>query len=126
MNITYGNWIGTMNWDYFITIRRYYNWNQRGVRRVMDRIGNSITKSKQVERVFMVGERDFDDWNNFHLHLLVNVIDTTENEVEQLINKYFSVNDTKHIESVDSNTSVGIYLTKFIQKDVEYDIYFNT
>ena len=126
MNREYGKWIGEMNWDYFITVRKRYKFTINGVRRIMDKIGKGIINSKNVNRVFIVGERDTDDWNNFHLHLLINS-DSNENfNLQSMINSYFGSKDSKHIEPVLDSKSVGIYLSKFLDKDVEYDFYFNS
>lgn len=126
MNREYGKWIGEMNWDYFITVRKNYNFTKKAVRRIMDKIEKGIKNSKYVERVFIVGERDLVDWNNYHLHLLINTNSNQDFNIQSEINSYFGIKDTKHIETVIDNKSVGIYLSKFLDKDIEYDIYFNT
>ncbi len=126
MNSHYGNWIGDMKWDFFITVRKRYKFTKKGVRRIMDKIGKGITDTKNINTVFIVGERDTDDWNNFHIHMLVKTHPNQSFNLQSLTDSYFGIKDTKHIEPVLDNKSVGIYLSKFLDKDVEYDIYFNT
>jgi len=126
MNREYGKWIGEMNWEYFITVRKNYSFSKNAVRRSMDKIEKEIKNSKYVDRVFIVGERDLDDWNNFHLHLLINTNSNQDFNIQSEINSYFGIKDTKHIEPVIDNKSVAIYLSKFLDKDIEYDIYSNT
>jgi hypothetical protein len=55
----YGKWIGSMNWDYILTIRRNYKTNSKTVRTVSEKIFNRIP---EIDKLMFVGERDKMDW----------------------------------------------------------------
>ena len=125
MNREYGKWIGEMNWDYFITVRKNYRVSKKGIRRLIEKLGHQVQSSSIIERMFIVGERDFDDMENYHTHLLINT-PIGQKDIESFLRKTLGEKDNIHTEPVIDNTSVGIYLSKFLDKDIEYDIYQNT
>lgn len=125
MNREYGKWIGEMNWDYFITVRKNYRVSKKGIRRLIEKLGHQVQSSSTIERMFIVGERDFDDMENYHTHLLINTT-IEQKDIEPFLRKTLGEKDNIHTEPVIDNTSVGIYLSKFLDKDIEYDIYQNT
>jgi len=125
MNREYGKWIGEMNWDYFITVRKNYRVSKKGIRRLIEKLGHQVQSSSIIERMFIVGERDFDDMENYHTHLLINTT-IGQKDIESFLRKTLGEKDNIHTEPVIDNTSVGIYLSKFLDKDIEYDIYQNT
>jgi len=124
MEREYGNWIGSMKWNYFVTVRKNYKVTKKGVRRLIDKLGESLKNTKSIERLFIVGERDFTDWENFHSHILIS---TTGDEkgVIKFLREILGEKDNIHSEPVIDDQSVGIYLTKFIGKDIDYDIFIN-
>jgi len=120
----YGKWIGKMEWNYFITVRKNYKVSKKGIRRLIEKLGNQIQSSSTIEKMFIVGERDFDDWDNFHTHILINTTGD-QHEIESFLRKSLGEKDNIHTEPVIDNQSVGIYLTKFINKDIDYDLFIN-
>jgi len=113
-----------MKWDYILTIRKNYRVTKKGIRRLIDKIGEGLKNTKSIERLFIVGERDFTDWENFHSHILIS---TTGDEkgVIKFLREILGEKDNIHSEPVIDDQSVGIYLTKFIGKDIDYDIFIN-
>lgn len=91
---------------------------------MIDRIGNEVKKSKLINSIFIVGERDVDDWSNFHTHILIQTDMDQNKDLQTFINSISGKKDSKYIEPVLDEKSVGFYLTKFLDRDVEYDIYF--
>lgn len=125
MEREYGKWIGEMEWNYFITVRKNYRVTKKGIRRLIEKIGNQIQSSSTIKRLFIVGERDFDDWDNFHTHILIHTTDDKQ-ETETFLKKTLGEKDNIHTEPVIDKQSVGIYLTKFINRDIDYDLFTKT
>ncbi len=115
----YGKWIGSMNWDYILTIRRNYKTNSKTVRTVSEKIFNRIP---EIDKLMFVGERDKMDWNNHHIHLLINTNDKSKTMEELLKLKSTNKSDLIFIDEVDNNTQVGMYVTKYIDKQLPWDI----
>jgi len=123
MRQDYINWISTMRWDYIVTVRKHYKWTKNSIRRTIDKIGNDSVKDMFINRVFIVGERDVDDWSSFHLHFIIECNTYTDEDIKLITSRYFGDKDTLHIEKVIDKFAVSAYLNKFIDKDIEYDIY---
>lgn len=115
----YGKWIGSMNWDYILTIRRNYKTNSKTVRTVSEKIFNRIP---EIEKLMFVGERDKTDWNNHHIHVLINTNDKSKTMQELSKLKSTNKSDLIFIEEVENNTQVGMYVTKYIDKQLPWDI----
>ncbi len=115
----YGKWIGSMDWDYILTIRRNYNTNRKTVRTVSEKIFNRIP---EIDKLMFVGERDKMDWNNHHIHVLINTNDKSKTMEELSKLKSTNKSDLIFIEEVDNNTQVGMYITKYIDKQLPWDI----
>tara|TARA_Y100001958_G_scaffold133360_1_gene103439 strand:+ start:367 stop:609 length:243 start_codon:yes stop_codon:yes gene_type:complete len=76
----------------------------------------------KVDRVFYSVERDMGDWTNKHVHMLVGT------------NRPMSYNETRSslgniavgdYELIESPKAVTNYVTKFVDRDCEYDLIFN-
>ncbi|MDB4437780.1 hypothetical protein N8336_00165 [Flavobacteriaceae bacterium] len=90
-------------------------------------VRNWITKllkaSNKVEQTFYVSERDKGDYNNLHVHMLIGTnTDMTYKEIKYGLG-HISVGDYQPI--YDSET-VCKYVTKYVGKDVDYDIIFKS
>ena len=82
-----------------------------------------LQKTSKVEQVFYVSERDKGDYNNTHVHMLISTnTDMTYKEIKYGMGNV-SVGDYQPI--YDSET-VCNYVTKYIGKDVDYDIIFKS
>jgi hypothetical protein len=124
MTREYGKWIGSMDWRYFITIRKNYKFHRNSVRRTIDKLGKSIETNKNIKSVFIVGERNIDDWDDHHLHLLIDTTDTDSN-IQDYISSVSTKKDKVVMEEVIDKQSVSIYLSKYINRDIEYDFFNN-
>ena len=112
----YARFIQNFDWNYFITCRTPYKIYTKTVRDWIDKL---FSRSYKVEKVFFVSERDKGDWNNLHVHMLLDTnTDMTYKEVRYGLGN-ISVGD---YQPVYNNEEVCKYVTKHIGKDVDYDI----
>jgi len=111
----YARFIQNFNWNYFITCRTPYKIHTKTVRNWIEKLFN---RSYKVEKVFFVSERDKGDWNNLHVHMLLDTnTDMTYKEVRYGLGN-ISVGDYQIVYDQDE---VCKYVTKHIGKDVDYD-----
>jgi hypothetical protein len=115
LSTEWGTWIGNQQWDYIVTLRSKKPISSKSLSRVCSKV---IDKDKNIETVFYVCERDSINPSNTHSHLLINTKDT--NTTSTLF-KRLEKNYTLWYEEVNDTQSVGYYITKWIDKDVEYD-----
>ena len=112
----YARFIQNFDWNYFITCRTPYKIHTKTVRDWIDKL---FSRSYKVDKVFFVSERDKGDWNNLHVHMLLDTnTDMTYKEVRYGLGN-ISVGD---YQPVYNNEEVCKYVTKHIGKDVDYDI----
>ncbi len=112
----YARFIQNFDWNYFITCRTPYKIHTKTVRDWVDKL---FSRSYKVDKVFFVSERDKGDWNNLHVHMLLDTnTDMTYKEVRYGLGN-ISVGD---YQPVYNNEEVCKYVTKHIGKDVDYDI----
>jgi len=122
MNIgkEYASFLNQFEWNYFITCRTPYSIYTMTVRNWITKL---LQKTSKVEQVFYVSERDKGDYNNTHVHMLIGTnTDITYKEIKYGMGNV-SVGDYQPI--YDSET-VCKYVTKYIGKDVDYDIIFKS
>ena len=121
----YGDWIGRMKWKYMVTIRKNYKTNSTVVRNTAMKLIKSL---ESYTRVVYVGERDSVDYNNYHLHIL---IDGKNKEILlKGLNSYKKRNkgDLVHIEEIKNSYDAGMYITKHFnintltKSDIVWDI----
>ena len=111
----YARFIQNFDWNYFITCRTPYKIHTKTVRNWIEKLFN---RSYKVEKVFFVSERDKGDWNNLHVHMLLDTnTDMTYKEVRYGLGN-ISVGDYQIVYDQDE---VCKYFTKHIGKDVDYD-----
>ena len=116
----YARFIQNFDWNYFITCRTPYKIHTKTVR---DQVDKLFSRSYKVDKVFFVSERDKGDWNNLHVHMLLDTnTDMTYKEVRYGLGN-ISVGD---YQPVYNNEEVCKYVTKHIGKDVDYDIVFKS
>jgi hypothetical protein len=106
----YANWLGTMDWEYMITIRKNYRTTPNMVRNIATKLFKDIT---DINTLTYVGERDGLDKSNYHLHILINTNDTMRAELQLLkhsnrISKY----DTFFVEPIRDRYDAAKYITK--------------
>ena len=106
----YARFIQNFDWNYFITCRTPYKIHTKTVRDWIEKLFN---RSYKVEKVFFVSERDKGDWNNLHVHMLLDTnTDMTYKEVRYGL----------------GNISVGDYQIVYDQDEgdsLTYTIYFD-
>jgi len=86
-------------------------------------IGRLFSRSHKVDNVFFVSERDKGDYYNLHVHMLLDTnTDMTYKEVRYGLGN-ISVGD---YQPVYNNEEVCKYVTKYIGKDIDYDIVFKS
>ena len=111
----YARFIQQFNWNYFITCRTPYKIYTKTVRNWIDKL---FSRSNKVEKVFFVSERDKGDYNNLHVHMLLDTnTDMTYKEIRYGLGN-ISVGDYQIVYDQDE---VCKYVTKHIGKDVDYD-----
>ena len=116
----YSAFLQHYNWNYFITCRTPYKIHTMTVRNWIVRLFN---RSHKVDNVFFVSERDKGDYYNLHVHMLLDTnTDMTYKEVKYGLGN-ISVGD---YQPVYNNEEVCKYVTKHIDKDVDYDIVFKS
>ncbi len=122
IKMAYANWIGEMEWNYFVSIRLPYKLSRNSIRTIFSKIEKVKNNSINFPRkVFIVSEQDADPTNH-HLHLLLDCDDDCQRD--EFLCKVFRKKHIKYAEEVDDAKSAGIYLTKmFHRDDTEYNFY---
>ena len=122
MNLSndYADFIQQFQWNYFATCRTPYKIYPMTVRNWLTKL---LKRSNKVEQAFFVSERDKGDYNNQHAHILIGTnTDMSYQEVKYGMGN-ISVGD---YQPVYDNEEVCKYVSKYIGKDVDYDIVFKS
>ena len=115
----YATFLQQFSWSYFLTARTPYKVNLQ----TPINWSNRLLSNDKVDRVFYSVERDMGDWTNKHVHMLVGT------------NRPMSYNETRSslgniavgdYELIESPKAVTNYVTKFVDRDCEYDLIFNS
>jgi hypothetical protein len=122
---SYGDWLGKMEWKYMVTIRKNYKTNRTVVRNTANKLIKSI---ESYDRAVYVGEKDSIDYNNYHIHILIDGKDseTLLRGLKNYKNKHKG--DLVHIEEIRNSYDAGIYVTKYFntntlsKSDIVWDI----
>lgn len=106
----YGNWLGSINWEFMITIRKNYRTTPNMVRNIATKLFNEIN---DIDKLTYVGERDGLDKSNYHIHILINTKEAMKAEYQlfkysQRISKF----DTFHLEVIKNKREAANYITK--------------
>lgn len=110
----------SFNFKYFITIRTPYKKNIMTVSNWVNRfVMNSTTG---INSVFYINERDKGDMTNTHTHML---IDSVDDLTYKQIKKSFGNLSIGDYQKIDDCDGVCNYVTKWIDRDLQYDIYIN-
>lgn len=113
----YANWLGTMDWEYMITIRKNYRTTPNMVRNIANKL---FKENTDINTLTYVGERDGLDNSNYHLHILINTNDTMRVE-HQLYkhSKRISKYDTFYIEPIRDRYDAAKYITKHFNWNIK-------
>ena len=114
----WAQFLNDYEWNYFITCRTPYKIYTRTVSSWIDKLyGNSL----KVDKVFYVSERDKGDYNNNHVHMLIDSnADITYPELRQALGN-INIGD---YQEVYDRVLVCKYVTKHIDKGVDYELTF--
>ena len=126
LNREMGKYIGGMEWDIFTTLSYKNPCKEHFNRRVME---NYYNKNRNlINTMFFLSERN-KNFTNVHSHFLI-----SSSSAERVMKKNKPLYKWGHIHSVmiDNNMfvteegvlSVGYYVTKFFEKNVDWDIFF--
>jgi hypothetical protein len=118
----YGDFLAnSFNFKYFITIRTPYKKNTMTVSNWIDRFVKNSTIG--INSIFYVNERDKGDVTNTHTHML---IDSVDDLTYKQIRKSFGNLSVGDYQKIDDCGGVCGYVTKWIDRDVQYDIFINS
>lgn len=120
-----GDFIGSMEWNLFLTLTYKNGCKEHFNRKIME---NYYQKNRNlINRMFFVSERN-KTFFDVHSHFLI-----SSNSFELLKKKSKSLNKFGHILNLEINNnkfitddgvlSVGHYVSKFYDKDVDWDIW---
>ena len=120
LNKEWGKFLNTKDWDYFTTLTYKWDVKMEQNSRYMYRLLNSIKKTGISYSMFWVSE-----WHrsgtSTHNHLLI------KGDIITTIDKFWSKNNlgskkyNKHV-FYERDKGAPYYLTKYIDKEVEYGI----
>lgn len=114
----WAQFLNEYDWNYFITSRTPY---KIYTRTVPTWIGKLYSNSNKVDKVFYVSERDKGDYNNNHVHMLIDTNSSiTYPELRHALGN-ISVGD---YQEVYDRALVCKYVTKHIDKGVDYELTF--
>ena len=120
MKITkhYSDYLHRFNWNYFITCRTPYKIHTMTARNWINKL---FRRSRQVDNVFFVAERDKGDYSNKHVHMLIGTnTDMTYKEIRYGLGD-ISVGDYQPIYDKEQ---VCKYVAKYFGRDLDYDLLF--
>ena len=120
MKITkhYSDFLQRFNWNYFITCRTPYKIHTMTARNWINKL---FRRSRQVDNVFFVAERDKGDYSNKHVHMLIGTnTDMTYKEIRYGLGD-ISVGDYQPIYDKEQ---VCKYVAKYFGRDLDYDLLF--
>ena len=113
----YANLLGTMDWEYMITIRKNYRTTPNMVRNIATKLFKDIT---DINTLTYVGERDGLDKSNYHLHILINTNDTMRAEHQlHKHSKRISKYDTFFVEPIRDRYEATKYITKHFNWNIK-------
>jgi len=115
LNIQYGIWLNDTKWDLFVTIRYGTSSTQNRTRKL---VNNLISKDLNIESLFYISERDKNP-NNHHSHMLIKT--SILSQTRKILKSYSNYGKI-YIDGIKDNKSVCIYITKWIDKDLDWDL----
>ena len=126
INKEWGKFIGSMDWNLYLTFHHYGKCNEKGNRGLMTSVFN---KNKNlIETMFFVSERGM-DFKNIHSHILIKS-SSSECLIKRIRNLNYKCNiDVKQIDkgitTDEGILKVGYYVSKFVNMGVDFDLFIN-
>jgi len=115
----YASLLLQFDWNYFITCRTPYRIYTMTTRKWIEKL---FDKTYKVNNVFFVSERDKGDYNNLHVHMLLDTkTDMSYKEIKYGLGN-ISVGD---YQPIYDSEYICKYVTKHLGKNVDYDFIFN-
>ena len=116
----YASFLLQYDWNYFITCRTPYRIHTMTARKWIQKL---LDKTFKVDNLFFVSERDKGDYNNLHVHILLDTnTDLTYKEVRYGLGN-ISVGD---YQPIYDSEYICKYVAKHIGKNVDYDFVFKS
>lgn len=121
INIQYGAWLNTLDWDTFSTITYRKNIRPKANRGIMTSLGKYL--DKRLDDYMMFWAMEYTHRGLVHDHLLVKNAYATKHIDSFLKSKGLSISKgIKHIP-YDKDLGASYYVSKYLnRKDAQYDI----
>ncbi|MGP8216226.1 MAG: hypothetical protein ACLQQ4_11715 [Bacteroidia bacterium] len=127
----WGDWLNTMNWDFFCTLSTRYSMTLAAARRAAERLKNYLSTRYGNVKVFFVAE-PFDTKYGYHIHALVSFENSALRGLKDILNRAWQVvtrgkggkgyNNTV-IEPYDKELGANYYVSKYLmKKNADYDL----
>lgn len=119
---SWGDFLGEFEWNVFLTIHFYSNYNQSSSRGFMTKLFNR--NKTNIDKMFFVSEFN-NDFNGVHSHSLLEVRDI-EKFKKRLVGVR-SVGDVmcnsggELVKTNEGKMNVGYYVSKFIDRGIDYE-----
>ena len=108
----YGEWLSTFKWKYIATLRPYWRINEN----TGETYFNKLIRLNAVESLFYVTEPDEANFNNYHIHMLINIPYLDEKVLMNLIGHKKNTKIVNYLTEVRNNEAVSHYCSKGIGK----------
>jgi hypothetical protein len=120
----WGDFIGGMEWNVFMTLHYYNGCSVNSNRGIMNSI---FSKNKgNVIKLFYISEYN-SDFKNVHSHslILLNNLGDFKKRLSKMrsICNIDLVNESELCKTEEGIINVGYYVTKFIDRDLDFDLY---
>lgn len=130
MAVIYGEWLNTMEWDFYCTFTTRYSMSREAARNSMYRLNNFLTEQYCFKpTIFWVAE-PFDTKYGYHLHALLKVQGKPTSNLAHYIKKAWQiVSKGKYgkeynftvIKPYDANLGGNYYVAKYLHRyDSDY------
>ena len=119
----WGNYLGSNEWDLYLTFHYYNGCRPKNNRRLMEKMYNK--NHKIIERMFFVSERSA-NYQDVHSHILIKTSSVTDllkgiKPLNLICNiKQEGINN--EIKTEEGILKVGYYVSKFLSQGVDYDL----
>lgn len=120
----WGKFLGEFDWNVFMTLHYYDKCNVNSNRSFMYSLFSK--NKKNIDKMFYISEYNF-DFKGVHSHSLLKVENIDELKLRlRRLNRFCDIdvlsgNDL--VKSDDGVLNVGYYVSKFIDKDLDFDLF---
>jgi len=132
MAIIYGEWLNSMEWNYYCTFTTRYSLSQKAARSLMKNLNSFLTEELSFKpTIFWVAE-PFDNKYGYHVHALLKVQGKPGSDLVYYIKKAWQIvskgkygNEYNYtvIKPYISNLGGNYYVAKYLHRyNADYDI----